>query len=454
MGKPLKQHDRIQLQVKQRLQSAGVFDSQPILLLAVSGGVDSMVLMHAVYQVYPKMAIAHCNFQLRGQESDSDEEMVLHIAKSMGIQSFYNHFESKEFAKTNHLSIQQAARKLRYTWFEELRMQIRAEWILTAHHADDQLETFFINLSRGSGIAGLTGIPDLSQHLLRPLLTVTKTEILAYANEYQIQFRDDSSNASEKYLRNSIRLKLIPFLKDNFLGMAEASLESIDHLKQVNSYYQDKIKEELSALIEEIEDYQFVNAANLADHPHCDLILHEWLFPYGFTKDSLKKAGGLLQVHKSGYFSSSDYKLYVEKEGFYLQKAVSIDPITITVAEDEIVDVNSSVIMRIQVLKEDINYKHAPANQAYLDFYKTGCRLEIRKWKQGDSFIPLGMKHSKKISDYFIDNKFSRFKKENTYLLVAEGFIVWIVGERISDSYKIDGKTEKVLSIHVDKSLE
>lgn len=429
------------------------------VLLTVSGGVDSIVMCALFKQAGISFGIAHCNFQLRGKESDMDELFTEDLAEQLAVPFHSISFETAVFAKKNKLSIQAAARKLRYDWFEELREHFGYTSIATAHHSDDSAETFFINLIRGTGISGLHGIRPKQGNVIRPLLFADKQKILAFAKKNKLHFREDSSNASEKYVRNKIRLKLIPLLKEMNPDVSNTLLETIEKLSMTESVYLKEIGKQKKKLVKNDKGRITISIPKLKTLDPLPAYLFEFLRSFGFNFQVVLDIIRSLESHSGKQFYSETHRLIRERNELVVESKKSE-------ARSEKLEARSKKL-EVNIGQEEINFQDLKLtftktlltsdfklptlkNIAALDYHKLKFPLEIRRWKNGDSFQPLGMKGKKKLSDFFIDGKFSKTKKENTWLLLSEGNIIWVIGERMDDRFKISPKTKKIYFVHVD----
>ena len=393
-------------------------------ILALSGGIDSMVLADLLLKAKADFVLAHCNFHLRGEESDGDERFVRDYAERNGLKLYVKQFETEQYAAEHKLSIEMAARDLRYAWFEELRQQLKYDYIAVAHHADDQLETFFINLLRGAGIKGLKGMQPVNGNILRPLLDVSREEIHRYAIENGIQWREDHTNAETQFLRNKIRHELLPVI-DGISKEGRASiLKSISHLASENELYRELVKEKLDHV---------VGKQNFPLSTFSFQLLFEWLRDYGFNSDQVHFIHEAINGQPGTTFFSPTHRLTIERDGLELTPICE--------------QTESSVELAYQQVAKDENYTLDPSPEvAQLDYDKLTFPLQLRKWEAGDRFHPLGMKGSKLLSDFFVDQKMSTRQKEGCQVLTtADGEIVWVVGKRIDDRFKVTDKTKTVL---------
>lgn len=407
-------------------------------ILALSGGIDSMVLADMLLQSKANFVLAHCNFHLRGEESDGDEQFVRDYASQNGLTIYVKHFDTEDYAKGQGISIEMAARELRYAWFEELRQQLNYDYIAVAHHADDQLETFFINLLRGAGIRGLKGMQKVNGHIIRPLLDIPRTEILQYAVERHLEWREDHTNAETLYLRNKIRHELLPVIDGISKEGRSTILKSINHLASENELYRELLKEKLLQIVRQYGETQFFD---LKIFPLFTLhfpLLFEWLRDYGFNEDQVHFIYEALKNGQPGTaFFSPTHRVTIERDGLELTSICKNNDISIEIS--------------YQQIAKDENYQIDPSPQvAQLDCDKLTFPLQLRKWQAGDRFHPLGMKGSKLLSDFFVDQKMTTHQKEECQMLTtAQDEIVWVVGRRIDDRFKVTDKTKTILKVQI-----
>lgn len=424
------------------LQQNFPFFTDKRLLIAVSGGVDSMVLTDLFRQLPFQVAIAHCNFNLRGEESAGDEAFVRQYAEANGIELFVTHFDTKAFAEDYKMSIQIAARELRYRWFYELAEAGHFDYILTAHHADDTIETFLINLTRGTGPEGLTGIPALNDKIARPLLIFSRDEIEAYANENKLPWREDSSNASDKYLRNKFRHQVIPVLKELNPSFLESFRNTISYIQQSLTMADDASRIVYRKVVEEQEDQKRINLKELLILPNYSAYLYEWLKPFGFT--AWDDIYGLTEAVSGKQVFSDGFRLLKDRD-FLILAPKSNPDINQYFVKEGIEVVNFPLRLRIS---EATSITDISNNTIFVDSEKLKFPLILRKWQEGDVFYPLGMHgKSKKVSKFFKDEKLSLIAKENTWLLCSDNEIVWIIGIRQDERFKIEQTTKTILQI-------
>ncbi len=415
------------------------------LFLAVSGGLDSMVLLHLFQQLQYDIAILHCNFQLRGIESFQDQSFVQEYAIKSSIPFFYTQFDTEAFAKDYKLSIQVAARELRYSWFYEQLEEQNYDFILTAHHADDKLETFLINLSRATGLDGLIGIPEQNDKIIRPLLAFSRLEIENYANENEIKWREDSSNASDKYVRNKIRHQLVPILKEihpNFLASFQKTQQ---YLQQANEMVDDAASILFSQVVKEKDDAFYFNIKKLIKLPNYKSYLYHWLKDFGFS--AWEDIYNLVDGQSGKQVFSNEFRLLKDRKYLILSSLIKEDTIDEYFIEKNQSEVN--IPLKLAICKvSDISL--ASNTIIFVDEDLLVFPLVLRKWKTGDFFQPFGMNgKEKKISKLFKDEKLSLLDKENTWLLCSNNQIVWVIGIRQDERYRIEKTTTNILKIQL-----
>jgi len=407
------------------------------LLLAVSGGKDSVVMAHLFHQLDYNIAIAHCNFKLRAEESDSDEKFVEELAQKLNVPYYSKSFDTKTYAIENKLSIQMAARDLRYEWFDKLSKKEGYKKIVTAHHQDDAIETLLIKKSRKSSIGALQGILVNNANIIRPFLSFSLEQIQNYTLENSIQYREDKSNSSSLYQRNSIRKSLQYKSHDD----RAKYLDEIERNKNIYSKLIEKCERYKAKFCEEMNNGVLLPFEYLIKQDEKQEILYELLKYYG--PFSWRDIFSLINSQVGRYVANTEFRIIRERQGLFLSK------ISINLKEQHIININDKLVtypinikLSIHHIKDFKLIKNS--RLAALDFSKLDFPLILRPWQKGDFFIPVGMKGKKKISDFMIDEKFSTFQKENTWVICSLDTIVCIVGHRISDEFKLVPETEKV----------
>ena len=426
------------------------------IILALSGGIDSMVLADLLVKTKVGFVAAHCNFHLRGYESDGDDWFVRKFAEKRGIQCFVKHFETEKYAANHGISIEMAARELRYTWFEQLRQQLGYDKIAVAHHADDQAETFFINLLRGAGLRGLKGMQPQNGVVIRPLLWASREQIRRYAAENHIVWREDHTNAESIFLRNKIRNQLLPVFDELQPDARQGLYKSLEHLASENELYRELLKEKMSKIVEQDGDVQRLPLSALqvdsvgpstgsGTFAFSFQLLFEWLRQYGFNTDQCHFIQEAMESGIGNRYSSSTHQLVIGRDGLQLFeiKENTNEEIQIELGEEEVL---SPVHLRFSRFEKSSDFVIDKSPEvAQLDFDKLCFPLILRHWQHGDRFHPLGLKGSKLLSDFFVDQKFTEWQKQNVWLLVsANDDILWMVGWRIDDRYKVTNSTKTI----------
>lgn len=426
-----------------------LFVRNDALLLACSGGMDSMVLLDLLNKSDYKFNIAHCNFKLRGEESDEDEAFVIEEATKRGIHCFSKSFDTENFAAENKLSIQEAARNLRYQWFEQIATTENNSKILTAHHADDLMETFFINLFRGSGLSGLASIPLTNGNIVRPLLFARRFEIETYAKQNEIKYRDDSSNKKDYYLRNKIRHHLIPLVEQLKENAGKSIIDSINHLKGEEAVIDYLLEKNRWTFIESRNNDLFISYTSVLS---CEspVLLFKYLNEFGFNYEQCSEAFILSESRQSGKcFISTTYKLTSDREGFYLAEIKGVSEEVFVFNSFEDLQNNNFEITPFE-FRSALELNAESSSEIVADADKILFPLKLRPWKEGDYFKPFGMKNRKKLSDYFIDHKMPRINKDNIQVLEdSENEIIWVVKCRMSDKLRVVNSTKYCVKIKV-----
>ena len=425
--------DKIEKHIKEKK----LFSKKDKLLLAISGGADSVCLFHILRKLGYNIELAHCNFQLRGRESMDDEEFIKSLAKKHNVNLYRKRFNINEYAKKNQFSIQMAARNLRYDWFEKLLKKYNLNKIVVAHNNDDKIETFFINLLRGTGLKGLSSIKPKAGNIVRPLLVLSRKNIESHLAEIDADYRTDSSNRDIKYLRNKIRHNLIPVLKDinpEFNKIMIKNISNFDSIYKIINKNILQIKQKL--IFKERETYK-VDIKNLLKLNNSEAIIHEIFSEYGFTQ--IDKIIQACRSQSGKIFYSKNYQLVIDREYIIIEKIEELEAERDILISENLI--NYPISMSLRILNKPVDYN---TNCANLDFDKLSFPLKLRKWKKGDRFQPLGMNNFKKLSDYFIDQKYSILEKKRQWILCSGDDIIWIVGNRIDERYKVESYTKKV----------
>jgi len=447
------------------IQQQYLFQKNDYLLLAVSGGADSVALCELCFQAGFHFQIAHCNFQLRGEESVRDEKFVEKLAEKYSTKVFVKGFDTKAYAEEKRISIQVAARELRYAWFEELLDNRKLStsspplptWLLTAHHANDNIETLLMNFFKGTGIKGLQGILPKQGKIIRPLLFAKREEIELFNRENKLDFVEDSSNTSDKYTRNYFRHQLIPSVEKVFPKTEDNLIKNIARFSEIEILYQQSIDQHKKKLLEQKGNEIHIPVLKLLKSKPLKTIVYEIIKDFSFTSHQTDEVVNLLKSESGKYISSISHKIIKNRNWLIIASVNTLQANHVLIHEsDHKVDFELGALklkMNHYEINQTSNIKRQTSEMtATLDAANITFPLLLRKWKQGDYFYPLGMQKKKKLSRFFIDQKISVADKEKIWLIESNKRIVWIIGKRIDDRFKITDKTKKILTIEFNKS--
>ncbi|MDQ6755509.1 MAG: tRNA lysidine(34) synthetase TilS [Bacteroidota bacterium] len=441
------------------IKKENLFQPKDKLLLAVSGGVDSIVLCELCKQAGFDFVIAHCNFTLRGEESERDEKFVSDLAKKYNVEIFVKKFETEKYAEEHKIGIQAAARELRYEWFKEIvngqsSMVNNAAHnsqfithIATAHHANDNIETLLMNFFKGTGIKGLQGILPKQANIIRPLIFAKKEDLIKFAEENNLSFVEDSSNASDKYTRNYFRNQLIPSIQKVFPQAEENLLNNIERFKEIETLYSQSIDLHKKKLLEQKGNEVHVPVLKLLKSKPISTIVYEIIKDFNFTSAQTEEVIKLLQSISGKYIQSSSHRILKNRNWLIItpNDTVAAENILIEEKDKSIEFANGK--LKFEKFKSVDCRLSTFDSIAQLDANEIIFPLLLRKYKRGDYFYPLGLKKKKKLSRFFIDQKLSLAEKENIWVLEMNKKIIWIVGKRIDDRFKITPKTKNILKI-------
>lgn len=414
------------------IEEKQLFSTGEKILVALSGGADSVALLRVLLRLGYTCVAAHCNFHLRGAESDRDEAFVRELCKQQKVSLQVTHFDTEAYASQNDLSIEMAARELRYRWFEQVRQEVQADVIAVAHHRDDSVETFLLNLTRGTGIGGLKGIAPVNGKVVRPLLAVGRKEILDYLEDLNQPYVTDSTNLEDIYTRNKLRLNILPELREINPSVDDSIMETAHRLAEVEAVYKDAIAKACRYVMEEAG---CIRIARLLEQPSPQAVLFELLYPLGFNAAQLKDVYRSLSAESGRQFYSKEYRLLRDRDCLFIRKRESGEKRVVLC--QKVMDVASAEpLLRDRCV-------------ACLDVNKVRAPLVLRKWQSGDRFVPFGMNGFKRVRDYLCDRKFSLFQREEQYVVCAGEDIVWLVNERTDNRYRVTEKTTAVLVLSV-----
>ena len=427
-----------------------LFTHDDKILLTVSGGVDSMVLMSLTAAAGYKFGVAHCNFQLRGKESDEDELLVEHEAKRLGVEFFNKRFDTTAEMERTGESMEMAARRLRYAWFKELCDEHGYTVIAIAHHINDSIETFFINMLRGTGLRGLTGINNHVGRIVRPLMFTNRKEIHDYAIAHRIPFREDSSNRSTKYLRNKVRIGLIPMLREITPQFTTIMRRNVSRLSQAQDFITASMSIIKRDIIEQMGDIRTIRVQRINESLPRNFVIYEILSEeYGFKGDVVDALCRALDNNSTGRrFYAREWVAVVDRGDIVVSPIAEEDDCEVVVERRTLRSYVGGSVLYYQYCDIDfIDTLDQGENVALIDADKLSYPLRLRRWREGDWFQPLGMSGRKKISDYLIDKKVSMAQKNRQFVLLSGDDIVWVVGRRLDDRFAVTKRTERVLRI-------
>ena len=420
----------IQQRITQYIEKNHLFSSDSKILVALSGGADSVALLRILHTAGYHCEAAHCNFHLRGEESNRDESFVRQLCLKYNIRLHTADFNTTQYAAEKHISIEMAARELRYNWFEEIKNKYRADVIAVAHHQDDSIETMLLNLIRGTGITGLLGIRPRNGAIVRPLLCVNRKEIIQYLQNIEQDYVTDSTNLEDEYTRNKIRLNLLPLMEEINPSVKNSLVETSNYLNDVATIYNKCIEETKNNIV----TTEGIRISELVKEPAPEAILFEILHPLGFNSAQIKDIAFSLHSQPGKQFCSKKWRVIKDRE-FLLIEAI---------------ESGNEILLPFQIIKEEKEYTPdflIPRDKgiACFDADKLNGDIHYRKWQTGDTFIPFGMKGKKKISDYLTDRKFSISQKERQWVLCCGEHIAWLIGERTDNRFRIDETTKRVV---------
>ena len=432
------------------IRDENLFTSGDKLVLAVSGGVDSMVMLSLFQQLDHEFVVAHCNFNLRGAESDGEEVFIRDYCGAGGIELYVKHFDTREYAVLEGISIEMAARRLRYDWFAELLDELSYSFVATAHHQDDLIETMLINLSRGTGIRGLSGILPRNGRIIRPLLFTTRRQILAFAREKEIDFRNDSSNDELLYQRNVIRHSIIPAFEEMYPAFRKNASKTALILRETEKIYRQKLEEIRHGILERSGAETRLSIRKLQAMDPLPAILFELLHPFGFNSNQVHEIQESFNSEAGKTFFSGNYRLVKDRE-FLIITSREHEKISRRFYIDaDCLQIREPLSLHFELILKTPDYKFSRDRMvADLDYDRLHFPLIIKKWEPGEYFQPLGLSGFKKLSDFFIDEKMSIPEKEATWILYSGKNVIWVTGKRLDDRYKITSGTTRVLRIRM-----
>jgi len=426
------------------------------LLVAISGGIDSTVLTHLFHQLKFSISLAHCNFSLRGKDSNKDEQFVKELGIKLKIPTYTIKFDTISYAAEKGLSTQMAARDLRYTWFDKICRENNIDYIITAHHKEDVIETFIINLTRGTGLDGLTGIPQINGNVVRPFLIFDRNDILIYATKNKLQWREDQSNSSIKYVRNKIRHKIVPVLKELNPSLLNTFQNTLDNLKGSQQIVKDQIQNIKEKVITIHQNEVYFDVLQLKELSNPKVYLFHLLNEYGFSEwDAIVD---LLNAQSGKYILSKTHRLLKNRTSLIVSKITNSEETPYFKILENTLKIKEPIQLKFETIIIPFgtkNHQSKILNELIsndstvisVDYDKIKFPLTIRKKQKGDYFFPIGLQGKKKVSKYFKDEKMSLIEKENTWLLCSKNDIIWVIGKRLDDRFKVTNTSSKILRI-------
>lgn len=421
--------------VKEFIEKEDLFSKQDKILVALSGGADSVALTRILITLGYHCEVAHCNFELRGEESDRDEDFVRNFCRSLNIKCHSIHFETRRYAAQQSISIEMAARELRYNWFSKICEESDCQVVAVAHHKDDSVETMLLNLIRGTGINGLLGIRPKNGNVVRPLLCASRQEVVEYLHRMNQTYVTDSTNLEDEYTRNKIRLNLLPLMEEINPSVKDGLVKTASYLNDISKVYQQAIKESIDRIF--ITPEKEISIEKLMNEPAPQALLFEVLSPLGFNSTQVEEVYGSLNGQPGKRFISSQWQVVKDRDLLLIEKVKTAN------------DKPQIIFEEVLLTKEFVIPKDK--NTACFDANKFKGVISIRKWEKGDYFIPFGMKGKKLVSDFMTDSKFSLLKKEQQWVLSCNDQIAWLIGERTDNRFRIDDSTQKVIIAKLGK---
>lgn len=421
--------------VKEFIEKEDLFSKQDKILVALSGGADSVALTRILITLGYHCEAAHCNFALRGEESDRDEDFVRNFCRSLNIKCHSIHFETRRYAAQQSISIEMAARELRYNWFSKICEESDCQVVAVAHHKDDSVETMLLNLIRGTGINGLLGIRPKNGNVVRPLLCASRQEVVAYLHRMNQTYVTDSTNLEDEYTRNKIRLNILPLMEEINPSVKDGLVKTASYLNDISKVYQQAIKESIDRIF--ITPEKEISIEKLMNEPAPQALLFEVLSALGFNSTQVEEVYGSLNGQPGKRFISSQWQVVKDRDLLLIEKVKTAN------------DKPQIIFEEVLFTKEFVIPKDK--NTACFDANKFKGVISIRKWEKGDYFIPFGMKGKKLVSDFMTDSKFSLLKKEQQWVLSCNDQIAWLIGERTDNRFRIDDSTQKVIIAKLGK---
>ena len=440
----------MQQKVQNYIQKHQLLTSTKPIVVGVSGGTDSVVLLHILVSLGYDCVIAHCNFHLRMEESNRDDYFVRNLATELNIPIYCIDFQTTEYAKEHGISIEMAARDLRYNWFADILEKCNAQAVAVAHHADDSIETMLMNLVRGTGLRGLTGIAPKNKNIIRPLLCCTRSELEKYLMKHKLSHVEDSTNALSDYKRNKIRNEVLPLLEEINPSVRESMYSGIQYLNGTLEIYQQAITQITNSIVDNSTDTVKLSIEKIKEQVHIPTIMYELLYPYGFSSKIIEQITEHLDSKSGKIFNSETHRLVKDRKFLIIELKNTVEKDIVLIEEFEI-EKYVPFRLKLEKLNKTSDFQVSKEkNCIHIDAAFIKFPLTVRSWQDGDFFYPFGMSTRKKISDFLIDNKFSLPEKEQVRLLMSGDDIIWIIGWRTDNRFKVTNKTREVLEIRID----
>lgn len=436
--------------VRKYIEKNRLLSEDSLILLGISGGADSVALLRVLLALGYRCVAVHCNFHLRGEESNRDQMFVEHLCASFRVKLEICHYDTYKYASDNKISIEMAARELRYADFERLRRKYNADYIAVAHHRDDSVETLLMNLMRGTGIRGLTGIKPINGNIIRPLLSLQRIEIEQYLQSIGQDYVTDSTNLEAEYTRNKIRLHLLPLMRAINPNTDKSIENTALHLQQAYLIYNDAVQRAIASVVKQEDGNLYINIEALLSTPSPSTILYEILSVYGYNEQQVNSIMESLNSESGKRFASNSYLLYKDRDRLVLMQNNKIDfcvDVDLSKTDNVTLPDGRTLYFEFREGSAEINKSKSIAT---LDADKVGDKLKVRLWKQGDFFVPFGMKGKKLLSDFMTDRKFDITKKRNQCVVCNDCALIWVVGERSDDRYRVSNETIRQLVISVN----
>jgi len=433
--------------VRKYIEKHRLLTSIEKIIVGLSGGADSVVLLYLLKELSYDCIAVHCNFHLRGEESNRDEAFVSRLMSEWNIPLYKKDFDTLSIASEHKISVEMAARNLRYEWFEELRLEQHAQAICVAHHQDDNVETLLLNLLRGTGIKGLTGMRPQNGFVVRPMLVLSREEVMQAVSEYNLSYVTDSSNLECDFTRNRIRLQVLPLLRTINPSVSESIFHTMENLNEAQVVYQNAIDKAKIKVFNAKDG--FISIQELLRFASPEALLYEILKEFQFNTDVVREVFQALDAQSGKEFYSSTHRLIKDRDLLLLLPLQEASKEEFLIHKEDFL-VDFPIRMKISLERKDADLEiNRNKDVACLDANKLEFPLKLRRWKEGDRFMPFGMSQYQKLSDFFTNNKFSIPQKENTWLLVSGNDIVWVVGWRIDNRYKVTTETKNLFILKV-----